>query len=1357
MRTFRVSASFILLAMVLLVAVWSSHAFAGNIDPGNDGSAYAYGENVGWINLNPSNGGVTVFDSALYGYAWGENVGWVNFNCLSSFSCLGVSYKVLNDGAGNLSGYAWGENIGWINFAPTDGGVVIDPATGVFHGKAYGENIGWVSFDSNGPVPFAVATSWRGVVNQPPSAIGRAVTAMEDTPLAFDLFGFDPEGAPLTFSTATPPMYGTLNWTPSPVYTPDPDFFGYDYFTFQVSDGVSSSAPAEVTITVLPMNDPPVLDAIGNKTVAEGQNMIFVISGSDPDGDTLTYTVEGVPPWAGFDPYTHTFSWMPDYTQAGQYHVIFTVSAGTWSDSEDVTITVNNTTPDTCNEEWVYTGSLGTGRRDHTATLLNDGRVLVTGGDNDGYPKVDGGLFSAELYDPVTGIFSATGSMSADRYYHTATRLPDGKVLVAGGDNNFGGAVSTYWDGGLASSELYNPATGTFTGTGSMRTARFFHTATLLQNGMVLMAGGRDVETLASSELYNPATGTFAYTGTMGQDRYSHTATLLNNGRVLIAGGYKIGTNGGPLSSAEIYDPATGLFTPTGAMGTPRVRPTATILPDGRVLIVGGINGPDYRYALTSAEIYDPATGLFTPTGYMSSKRDSHTAVRLDDGNVLVVGGYYNGYRSSAEVYNSVTMVFSTTVPMNTMRSGHTAIGLTTGEILVAGGGPAVSSAEVYRCQQVTINFPPTLDPIGPKSVSEGTLLFFSINGSDRDSVSLTYSANGLPDGASFDPVTKSFSWTPGYTHAGVYNVTFTVSDGVSTDSEVVEIQVSNTNRAPILDPIINQYGFFITLTGNNIEFYVSGSDPDGDPLEYSVVETLPAGADFNPATNIFSWTPDAGQSGIHTLTFMVSDGGLTDQRQVSIKVLYVNLPVGSNMQVSLDNIDLTFPDVFDQGTTWVNIKNIGPEVPPGLWVGYPPNFYYIHTTADFTGPLTLGIRYRPEDFQKTTLLPVSNPPISDRPFIGLPISDLPINDLPISDLPISDLPISGLPISDLPISDLTFSDLPISDLSALRLFHYENGQWVDVTTSHDMVNHVIYGQSDILSPFVIMIEDTVPPVVSAEVSPQANSNGWHNQDVTVTFDCSDLESGIDFCPAPVTVVSEGMNQMVSGTAVDMAGNIAASSVTINLDKTPPSLTCPIDVEMLAMGLSGTPATYAGLQPFLNGASAVDNLDSSVAITTNVPGTFPIGQTLVTFTANDDAGNQSSCQAKVTVISPKANSNGSSSYFSEGGYNAYATFDVKYAAGSVTPSGNMTFTSSRYRRKVVSTGISSLTVTGKTAVFTGPCTVNGVNGYNLTATVLDNATPGSGKDTFAITVTGPNGFNYLASGTVVSGDYNVSK
>jgi len=151
----------IFFSVVLLI--FCSTGYAGNIDPDIDGSKYAWGENIGWKNFEPSSGpGVTVTDSTVEGYAWGENIGWLSLSCANSSSCGTVSYGVTNDGIGNLSGYAWGENVGWINFAPTGAGVTIDPDTGVFSGYAWGENIGWINF---APTSGGVKTSWSGVSN----------------------------------------------------------------------------------------------------------------------------------------------------------------------------------------------------------------------------------------------------------------------------------------------------------------------------------------------------------------------------------------------------------------------------------------------------------------------------------------------------------------------------------------------------------------------------------------------------------------------------------------------------------------------------------------------------------------------------------------------------------------------------------------------------------------------------------------------------------------------------------------------------------------------------------------------------------------------------------------------------------------------------------------------------------------------------------------------------------------------------------------------------------------------------------------------------------------------------------------
>ena len=297
-----------------------------------------------------------------------------------------------------------------------------------------------------------------------------------------------------------------------------------------------------------------------------------------------------------------------------------------------------NSAPMTFDEADIYdptsgtfsrTGAMTIMRDSHTATRLTDGKVLVTGGFAD-VPAIAeyGPIGSAELYNPTTGSFKATGSMSESRAYHTSTLLANGKVLIIGGYSGLAGT--------LATAELYDPASGTFSATGSMSIARDYHTATPLANGKVLIVGGgTDIV-----ELYNPATGTFSNAGSMSMPRYAHTATLLTDGRVLVAGGWW-GT--GLATAAELYDPATDTFSMAGSMLAPRTWHTATLLTNGQVLLAGA--GADF------AELYDPATDTFSATGIMEGWRYDFTAALLGNGDVLVVGGSL----PMAELYNTQT------------------------------------------------------------------------------------------------------------------------------------------------------------------------------------------------------------------------------------------------------------------------------------------------------------------------------------------------------------------------------------------------------------------------------------------------------------------------------------------------------------------------------------------------------------------------------------------------------------------------------------------------------------------------------------------------------------------------------
>lgn len=275
----------------------------------------------------------------------------------------------------------------------------------------------------------------------------------------------------------------------------------------------------------------------------------------------------------------------------------------------------------------------------NTWTQLPDGRLLAVGGSG-----AEGALnATAEVYDPETGAFAATGSLTEARSMHTATVLADGRVLVTGG-----GEISTTGEDKppLSSAELWDPSTGTFTAAGSMTMPRGLHTATLLQDGTVLLAGGGEKGALDTAELFDPTTGSFTATGRLTSGRTLHTATLLADGRVLIVGGIgqEFDTSGSsdsgkPLRTAELYDPATGTFTETGKLVARRWMHSSTLLPDGRVLIVGG-QREDMQSQLTAVEVYDPATGTFTEAGDLPVPYALHSALLLPDGRVLLAGGH---------------------------------------------------------------------------------------------------------------------------------------------------------------------------------------------------------------------------------------------------------------------------------------------------------------------------------------------------------------------------------------------------------------------------------------------------------------------------------------------------------------------------------------------------------------------------------------------------------------------------------------------------------------------------------------------------------------------------------------------
>lgn len=330
---------------------------------------------------------------------------------------------------------------------------------------------------------------------------------------------------------------------------------------------------------------------------------------------------------------------------------------------------------------WVPGGNLADGRHGHTATLLSDGRILIVGGLQErtaGSP----GLASVEVYDPASRTWSTTGSLDRGRTDHTATLLPNGTVLVTGGMDSYSGSA-------LASVEIYDPTNGVWTSAPPLSVSRRGHSATRLADGRVLVTGGRFSTSLtdvhASAEIYDPLSVSWSSTGSLSTPREGHSATLLPDGRVLVVNGYYLTW----LASAEIYDPVGGGWSQTvDPLSCHGVAHTATLMSDGQVLVVGGACGGGTPGIRDDAEVYNPTTSTWSATSALPAVREAHTATLLPNGMVLVVGGD-NGdvpRYDNALLYDTVSGVWNPTGSLAIGRRDHTATVLGNGTVLVVGG-----------------------------------------------------------------------------------------------------------------------------------------------------------------------------------------------------------------------------------------------------------------------------------------------------------------------------------------------------------------------------------------------------------------------------------------------------------------------------------------------------------------------------------------------------------------------------------------------------------------------------------------------------------------------------------------------
>ena len=827
------------------------------------------------------------------------------------------------------------------------------------------------------------------------------------------------------------------------------------------------------------------------------------------------------------------------------------------------------------------TGPMTVARHIHTATLLPDGNVLVAGGNNGSQI-----LSSAELYNPGTGEFKATGSMLAPRGRgHTETLLPGGKVLVTGGIS--GNSV-------VATAEVYNPATGAFSPTGPMAAARYFHSATLLADGKVLITGGAGENvTVSQAELYDPAAGTFSAAGSLALARYNHTAVLLPDGKVLIAGGLA-SPGSGHTATAEIYDPVNKTFSSTNSMSAARAYAKAVLLRTGEVLVIGGHSGASNVLA---AETYNPGSGSFTKKEAMSVGRMvGHTATLLPDGKVLVAGGDTYGSNNSisvAEIYDPVAGTFTATAPMSTGRFFHAAaLLLPNGKVLVCGGyngSSSISSSELFDS-----GFRGSLSPmltsllVSPStaSITVGGARQFTAFGNFSDGSShVLGAADGLAWSVGHGTVAAITADGGLASGIGYGKTIVTASSGIFTAEAALSVfyppGVSNDGLVSLNVP---DTGVSITAVStvtitSTATIFSAMSGAGLKPAMDAFYDFQPSGVQFAAPVKLrfifdpalveaaavaiyyFDGVTWSSASIANQATGLLADGKAYVEGYISHTSIYAALyfkdivaPV-TGLAFSAPNFG-TEP-VYISSFTQLSLAAYDDAVTAGDRLGDLAESYYAVDSEAFTlysGTFSIAgegshvVGYYSVDTagnrenSRSAAVSVDFTPAVSSVSLGGTTGRNGWFVSPVAVTLVSTDSLSGVAGAYYSLADAPFalyrSSFGISGEGLYALRHYA----VDNLGNTEVENTVKFGI------------DTSTPVITFTRSHGPNASGWNNTPVSVVFSGTDTVSGISYCTPNTILETEGYGQPVIGYCMDYAGWSSTATLTLNIDKTAPAI-----------------------------------------------------------------------------------------------------------------------------------------------------------------------------------------------------------